>query len=184
MPDALPRVWHDGGTPRSHTGTNSSSHTATAKEREANARRDFLHKQSRAIVNRYDVIAHEKLSLASMTRSAAGTPETPGTNVAAKRGLNRALLDAGLATLLTLIREKAEHAARTVISVNAHYTSQTCAQCGHVANAHRKKTRFACVACGHHDHADVNAANVILARAQLGHTRAPGTAWGKLHDAA
>ena len=157
---------------------------ARAREREANARRDWLHKKSREIVNAYDLIALEKLRLSSMTRSAKGTAAAPGTNVAAKSGLNRALLDAGFGLLETLIREKAAHAARAVISVDPRFTSQTCAECGHVAKASREDTRFVCIRCGHAADADVNAARVILSRAELPPTRAPGTARGRLHDAA
>ena len=80
-----------------------------AKTREANARRDWLHKVSRHLVDRYDLIALEDLSLRAMARSARGTIDEPGRNVAAKSGLNRALLDAGFGTLGTLIREKAEY---------------------------------------------------------------------------
>ena len=69
---------------------------ARAKEREANARRDWLHKCSRAIVDRFDVIALEDLRLKNMTRSAKGDAQEPGRNVKAKSGLNRALLDAGI----------------------------------------------------------------------------------------
>jgi putative transposase len=157
---------------------------ARAKEREANARRDWLHKASRAIVNAYDLIALERLQMRSMTRSAKGSVETPGTNVRAKSGLNRALLDAGFGLFETLIREKAEHAARTVISVDPRFTSQTCAECRHVAKASREGAHFVCVRCGHRADADVNAARVILARAELPPTRALGTARGGLQDAA
>jgi putative transposase len=139
---------------------------ARAKEREANARRDWRHKVSRHIVDRYDLIVLEELSLSKMTRSARGSAERPGSNVAAKSGLNRALLDAGFGMLGTLIREKAEWAARVVIGVNPRYSSQTCAACGHVAKESRKGARFACVACGHEADADVNAARVILLRAE------------------
>ena len=155
-----------------------------AKEREANARRDWLHKKSREIVNGYDLIALEKLWLPVMTRSAKGSVDAPGTNVRAKSGLNRSLLDAGFGLLETLIREKAAHAARTVISVDPRFTSQTCAECRHVANESREGSRFTCVRCGHQAHADVNAARVILSRAELPPTRAPGTARGRLHNAA
>jgi putative transposase len=157
---------------------------ARAKEREGNARRDWLHKKSREIVNAYDLIALEQLRMRSMTRSAKGIVEAPGTNVRAKSGLNRALLDAGFGLLETLIREKAEHAARTVISVDPRFTSQTCAECAHVAKASREGAHFVCVRCGHEADADVNAARVILARAELPPTRAPGTARGGLHEAA
>jgi putative transposase len=74
----------------------ASGRLARAKEREANARRDWLHKKSRDIVNAYDWVAIEDLRVRSMTRSAKGTAEAPGTNVRAKAGPNRALLDAGL----------------------------------------------------------------------------------------
>jgi IS605 OrfB family transposase len=157
---------------------------ARAKEREANARRDWLHKASRDLVDRYGFIALESLKVGSMTRSAKGTAEAPGTNVRARSGLNRALLDAGFGMLATLIREKAAHAARVVVSVDPKYTSQTCAECAHVAKASREGARFACVSCGHEADADVNAARVILLRAESPPTRAPGTARGRLHDAA
>jgi putative transposase len=157
---------------------------ARAKEREANARRDWLHKVSRDLVQRFDRIALEALRLRSMTRSAKGTPKKPGIGVRAKAGLNRALLDAGFGKLATLIREKAEYAARTVIEVDARYSSQTCAACGCVCKESREGPRFACVRCGHAADADVNAAQVILLRAESPPTRAPGTARGRQHDAA
>jgi putative transposase len=156
---------------------------ARAKEREANARRDWLHKVSRSIVDRFDLIALEALRLENMTRSAKGTVAEPGTGVAAKSGLNRSVLDAGFGILETLIREKAAHAARTVISVDPKFTSQTCAQCLHVARESRKGTRFRCVACGHEADADVNAARVILLRAESPPTRAPSNARGEQHAA-
>jgi putative transposase len=160
---------------------------ARAREREAHERRDCLHKVSRKIVDRYDFIAVEDLRLPSMTRSAKGTVDEPGENVAAKAGLNRALLDAGLGMLLTLIREKAERAVRVVVSVDPRFTSQTCAACGFRAAENRDGERFACSRCGHHDHADVNAARVILSRAvQLAPTSglSPGSTRLTQHDAA
>jgi len=160
---------------------------ARAKEAKANARRDHLHKVSRAIVDRYDLIAVEDLKPRSMTRSAKGTVEEPGIQVAAKAGLNRALLDAGLGMLLTLIREKAARAVRQVIAVNPRYTSQTCAACGFRSAENREGEQFACARCGHVDHADINAANVILSRAvQLAPTSelSPASTRLRQHDAA
>ena len=57
---------------------------ARAKEREANTRLDDLHKAALGIVRSADVIGMEKLNLRAMTRSAKGTVEAPGRNVAAK----------------------------------------------------------------------------------------------------
>jgi putative transposase len=157
---------------------------ARAKEREANARRDWLHKVSRLIVQRFDRISLESLRLRSMTRSAKGTAEQPGVGVRAKAGLNRALLDAGFGTLAILIREKAANAGRIVIEVDARYSSQTCAVCGHVCKESREGPIFACVRCRHEADADVNAAQIILLRVESPPMSAPGTARGRQHDAA
>jgi len=150
---------------------------ARIHEKVARQRRDYAHKVSRALVDANDVIVLEDLRLRTMTRSAKGSIEEPGRNVAAKAGLNRALLDAGFGMIAQLIAEKAESAARSVIYVDPKYTSQTCAACGHIAKENRSGLQFACVACSHVDHADVNAARVILQRAQkraLGEPRRSG----------
>jgi putative transposase len=151
----------------------SALRLARAKEREANARRDHLHKVALDLVRRNDRIVLERLAIRSMTRSAKGTAEEPGSGVRQKAGLNRSLLDAGFGMLARLIREKAAWAARTVIDVAARYSSQTCAVCGHVAKTSREGPRFACVRCGHQADADVNAAQVILLRAQSAPTSEP-----------
>jgi putative transposase len=139
---------------------------ARAKEREANARRDTLHKVSHDLVQRFGAIAIEKLRVGNMTRSAAGTVEEPGKNVAAKSGLNRRILDAGFGMFKTLICGKAEYAGRRVVFVDARFTSQTCSWCGHVAAESRQGKRFRCIQCGVECDADVNAARVIRQRAQ------------------
>ncbi|MGZ3520425.1 MAG: RNA-guided endonuclease InsQ/TnpB family protein [Vulcanimicrobiaceae bacterium] len=139
---------------------------ARLDEKVQRQRRDHAHKVWRHIVNAFGAIAPEKLQIRGMTRSAKGSIEKPGRNVAAKAGLNRALLDAGFGQIAQLIAEKAESAARQVIYVDPKYTSQTCAARGHVAAESRSGIRFACVTCSHVDHADVNAARVILKRAQ------------------
>ncbi len=159
---------------------------ARAKEREANRRRDDLHKKARQIVNAASCIALEKLNVRAMTRSAKGTPEKPGRNVAAKAGLNRRVLDASFGQLERLIVEKAEEAARTIVWVDARFSSQECSHCGHIARESRRRRRFACVRCGFTCHADVNAALVIRGRAQLGAQRMPdaGAEPVTQHDAA
>ncbi|MGA2760792.1 MAG: transposase [Candidatus Cybelea sp.] len=134
---------------------------------EANARRDYAHKVGRQIVNGADVVALEKLNLRAMTRSAKGSGEHPGRNVRAKAGLNRRLLDSGFGLLRQMIVAKAEEAARTVVEVDAHFSSQTCSRCGHVSCESRRRRCFCCVRCGYRNHADVNAALVIRRRAQL-----------------
>ncbi|MEV5409164.1 transposase [Thermopolyspora sp. NPDC052614] len=126
-------------------------------------RLDHAHKTANALVAAYDVIAHEDLRIANMTRSASGTIDAPGRNVAAKAGLNRSILDAGWGVLLTILSHKAESAGRELIAVNPANTSRTCARCGHCTAENRvTQAEFRCTACGHAAHADVNAAKNIL----------------------
>ncbi|WP_259401132.1 transposase [Microbispora sp. H13382] len=48
-------------------------------------------------------------------------------------------------------------------AVDPRNTSRTCARCGHCAKDNRvTQAEFACTACGHAAHADVNAAKNIL----------------------
>ncbi|MGZ3517790.1 MAG: transposase [Vulcanimicrobiaceae bacterium] len=81
---------------------------ARLHEKVQRQRRDHAHKVSRHIVNAFGAIALERLPIRGMTRSAKGSIEKPGRNVAAKAGLNRALLDAGFGQIAQLIAEKAE----------------------------------------------------------------------------
>ena len=143
---------------------------ARAREREANCRLDALHKKALKLIRSADVIGLEKLDLRAMTRSARGTVEAPGRNVAAKRGLNRVMLDAGFGILARLIGEKAACAVREVIAVEPRYSSQTCGRCRHVSAKSRRRRRFACVSCGFTTHVDVNAALEIRRRAQSART--------------
>ncbi|MGW5156785.1 RNA-guided endonuclease InsQ/TnpB family protein [Nonomuraea wenchangensis] len=126
-------------------------------------RLDSAHKAALRLVRDYDVIVHEDLRITNMTRSASGTLEAPGTNVAAKSGLNRSILDAGWGVFLRVLSHKAESAGRELIAVNPANTSRTCARCGDCAKENRvTQAEFACRACGHTAHADVNAAKNIL----------------------
>ena len=53
-----------------------------------------------------------------------------------------------------------------MVYVDPAYTSQTCAECGHVDKANRvSQAWFACRSCGFVDHADRNSSRNIRARA-------------------
>ncbi|MBG0855046.1 transposase [Streptomyces spinoverrucosus] len=132
-------------------------------------RADFHHKTARALVAGHDVIAHERLSTAGMTKSPApkADPDAPGgflpNGAAAKAGLNRSILDAGWAQFLAILANKAESAGRLVVAVDARNTSRTCPECGHLAKENRAtQARFECTACGFAANADhVGATNVL-----------------------
>ncbi|HEV2878691.1 MAG TPA: transposase, partial [Candidatus Eremiobacteraceae bacterium] len=143
-------------------------HLARAHDALRWARRDWHHKLANMLVRNCDRIVLEKLHITNMTSSARGTVEQPGRNVAAKAALNRKILDAGWRQFANMLLAKAEEAGRAVVFVKAQYSSQTCAECGYVASENRRsQASFVCGRCRHSDHADVNAAKIILKWAEL-----------------
>jgi putative transposase len=150
----------------------AASRVAAVHRRLARKRRDHHHKLSRRLVDRSDLIAHERLAIANLLRRPSPRPNNVGghdsSGAAAKAGLNREIQSAGWGQLLRMIAYKAEEAGRTVIAVNPRQTSQACHNCGHVDAANRNRTAFRCTHCGHEAHADINAARNIL-RAGLAH---------------
>ncbi|GLX93756.1 transposase [Herbidospora sp. NBRC 101105] len=132
---------------------------ARLRARETDRRRDWIEKTSSELARRFDVIGVEDLNIGGMTRSATGTLETPGRNVRQKAGLNRGILTAGWGRLAERLEAKAPG---RVVKVGPAFTSQTCNACRHVARKSREsQALFRCVACGHQDNADVNAAKNI-----------------------
>ncbi|MFH8386337.1 RNA-guided endonuclease InsQ/TnpB family protein [Kitasatospora sp. NPDC018058] len=128
-----------------------------------NRRADFCAQTAHTLTTGNAVVVLENLRTRSMTARATGTVERPGRGVKAKTGLNRAILDKGWHTLELALRNAARVTGTRVVLVNPAYTSQTCHACGHVDPKNREsQAAFECTACGHRDHADVNAAKNIL----------------------
>ncbi len=99
-----------------------------------------------------------------MSASARGTAAQPGVNVRQKAGLNRAILDAAWGEFERQLTYKVEWRGGRALLVNPAYTSRRCRICGHECAENRTtQSVFACVACGHTEHADVHAAKNILA---------------------
>ncbi|MEV4162889.1 RNA-guided endonuclease InsQ/TnpB family protein [Nonomuraea dietziae] len=145
---------------RARRGSNRRSKIKAAiarlKARETDRRKDWVEKASTDLARRFDVIAVEDLKISNMTRSAKGSIAAPGRNVRQKAGLNRGILAAGWGRLVQRLEHKAPDRVR---KINPRYTSQTCNACKHTAQGSREsQALFLCVACGHRDHADVNAA--------------------------
>ncbi|WP_328380577.1 transposase (plasmid) [Streptomyces sp. NBC_00440] len=61
----------------------------------AQRRASTQHLLTKQLVTQFAHVAVEDLRVKNMTRSARGTQDSPGRNVAAKAGLNRAILDVG-----------------------------------------------------------------------------------------
>ena len=123
------------------------------------------HQISATIVHNYDFIAVEDLQIGNMVRSAAGTVNEPGRNVAAKSGLNRAILDQSWGRLYDKVEYQAARAGIRFVRVPPHNTSRACSACGAIdAASRRSQAVFRCTSCGHAVNADVNAATIILRR--------------------
>ncbi len=130
------------------------------KRKQKNTRKNQDHHNSKALARKADTLVREDLQVKSMSKSAKGTRDKPGKNVKAKSGLNRVIMNSSWGKF----NRYCDYKFSKVITVNPKYTSRTCNQCGHVAKDNRKiQSRFKCVACGHAEHADLNASANILA---------------------
>ena len=149
---------------------------ARLRARETDRRHDWVEKTTTDLAHRFDTIRIEDLDVRAMTRSARGTRDCPGTNVAQKRGLNREISRQGWGVLVARLKHKAQGRLEFV---PAAHTSQRCSQCGHVAPENRKSQAvFQCAACDAGPcNADVNAARniaagrAVTARGDLGTSR-------------
>ncbi|BBE51053.1 Transposase [Ferriphaselus amnicola] len=129
----------------------------------ANARRDFLHKTTTTISKNHAIVCIEDLQVRNMSKSAAGSSDSPGRNVKAKSGLNKSILDQGWFEFRRQLEYKQVWLGGDVLAVPARNTSRTCPACGHVSADNRQtQAKFACVDCGYENNADmVGAINVL-----------------------
>jgi putative transposase len=141
---------------------------ARIHERIRNRRHDFVHQTARRLVNRFGVIAVEKLNVKNML----------GNHCLAK-----SISDASWSLFQTVLTSKAESADREVISVNPAYTSQDCSVCGYRPDGleGRTKKRLSdrwhnCPMCTASLDRDTNAAINILSLALRGTSHAGITA--------
>ena len=114
----------------------------------AACRKDFLHKESRKIVNRFGRIAIEDLNIRPLSSGF----------------LAKEVNDAAWAILTEMLTYKAANAGGEVIKVSPRGTSQMCPSCGTMAKKTLKQRTHEC-ACGCVLDRDVAAAMVIHDRA-------------------
>ena len=72
----------------------------------ANARLDFLQKTSTMICKNHAMVVVEDLKVRNMSKSAKGDITSPGRNVKAKSGLNKAILDQGWGMFVQMLQYK------------------------------------------------------------------------------
>ena len=115
-------------------------------------RAHYLHVQSARLAKNHGVVVIENLNVAGMIQVGGG--------------LGRNIGDVGWAMFAGMLRYKLAWSGGTLVEVPAAYSSQTCGACGCVdARSRRSQSMFVCVGCGHSENADVNAAKVLLTRA-------------------
>src|SRR6266852_3521431 len=150
----------------SHRRKKAVRRVAKCHRKIANQRRDFQHKASRKLVNRYQIIVFENLQVKNLTKAPApkqdeGTGHYLPNGASAKAGLNKSILDAGWSTFTEMVSVKAAWAGRTVVFVNPYMTSQLCSGCGAVVRKDLSERWHSC-SCGTELDRDTNSAKLIL----------------------
>ncbi|MCS1351164.1 transposase [Mechercharimyces sp. CAU 1602] len=125
------------------------SQLAKLHERVANQRKDLAHKISRNLVDRYDLIAFEKLNITGMVQN---------------HNLAKSIVDVAWRQLVQFTTYKAEYAGKEVIQVDPYNTTQSCSACGQIVKKALKDRMHVC-SCGYSEDRDINAAKNILLKA-------------------
>lgn len=120
--------------------------------RVARQRRDFSHKLSRSLADRFTHIAFENLNVAGLARGM----------------LAKSVHNAAWTQLVQHVTYKAENAGGVVVLVDPRGTSQTCPDCG-LIKPKRLSDRVHRCECGCVMDRDVAAARVVLQRANFPH---------------
>jgi putative transposase len=135
---------------------------ARVHERISNRRANFTHQESRRLVNRFDLIAVEDLSVNRMIHNHC---------------LAKSIHDAAWSQFATFLSYKAAWAGRAFVAVNPAYTSQDCSGCGHRQKKTLGERVHVCSCCGLTLDRDHNAAINILTLGQQSLGRAPRSPW-------
>jgi putative transposase len=120
---------------------------AMIHERIKNKREDFCHKASKKLIDKYDFIAHEALSVKNMLE---------------QKKYSKSISDAAWSTLIQYMVAKAENAGRTIVAVDPRGTSQRCSQCGADVPKDLSVRIHHCPHCGFKTGRDLNSALEIL----------------------
>lgn len=159
---------HQRGKKRSRRILKERRHLARRMRKVAARRKDRSHKLSARIVSEFSIFATEALQIRNMTRSARGTMEEPGRNVAQKAGLNRAILDTAPGDFLNMLTYKAEEAGCELhlVDTRKYKPSQTCPSCWAIAKKSLSLRIHSCNQCGFTCGRDQAAAMNLLQIAQ------------------
>ena len=114
-----------------------------------NVRNDHLHKVSRLIVNKYDLIVFEDLNIKDMIKD---------------NYLSKSIYDVSWNKLVNYTQYKAEEAGKIVELVNPFNTTKECSNCGNIKQMDLSMRQYICSKCGLNMGRDLNTAINILVR--------------------
>ncbi|MEU9451611.1 transposase [Streptomyces sp. NPDC048277] len=137
---------------------------------------DWQHKTTTSIAKQYATVVVEQLDIKNMVKSAKGTIEEPGQNVAQKSGLNRSISQEAWGRTVTMLTYKTARQGGTLVKVPAPGTSQRCSACGFTTLGSREdQATFVCKNpdCGWSGNADHNAGRNILHLFRMGRALVP-----------
>ena len=136
---------------RSHNRNKQRIVVAKVHRKIRNQRKDFAHKTSRMLVDKYDHIVFEDLQIQNMVQN---------------HHLAKSISDAGWSQLIGFTKSKAEYAGKVVELVNPRNTSQNCSGCGNSVPKDMSVRVHSCPFCGLELDRDHNAAINILNRSK------------------
>jgi putative transposase len=121
---------------------------AKIHEKISNQRKDFCHKESRKIIDRYQFICIEDLDIKNMVKNSC---------------FAKNIMDASWNQFCQFLTYKAEEASRKLGLVNPAYTTQTCSQCWNREKKELWERMHCCMTCGYKTTRDHNASQIVLA---------------------
>ena len=135
----------------SHNREKQRLRVAVLHEKIANQRRDFLHKKARYLVDHYDAIGIEDISVKAMAKRKKGGKFSFGKSVA----------DNGWNMFTNMLEYKLAWQGKQLIKIDKWYpSSQLCHVCGYQNNETKDLSirEWDCPKCGSHHDRDKNAA--------------------------
>lgn len=116
-----------------------------------NSRMNFLHQLTHHIIQNYDIIGVEKLSIQTLSQN---------------RRLSKSIMDASWGTFIQLLKYKAEEKAKVVIEVGRYFpSSQLCSNCASRQIMPLHLRTYICKNCSYKIDRDYNASKNIEKRA-------------------
>jgi putative transposase len=140
---------------------------ARIHERISFKRQNFIHQESRKLVNNFGTICVEDLNIKNMSKAPKPkldeiTNRYLPNGAARKAGLNKSISDVAWGMFTQSLASKAGEAGRKLVKIDPKYTSQICSNCESIVPKKLSVRTHCCDKCNTILHRDHNAAINIL----------------------